>query len=362
MDKIYKKLMQKCFDISLLSKGENMPNPYVGAIVYDEDKNEIISSGYHKKYGQAHAEVNAIENAKGNTKNKTLIVNLEPCSHYGKTPPCADLIIKSGFKKVIAAMYDVNPEVRTNGIKKLQNAGIQVEVGILEEKAKDLNKVFIKNMTEKKPYLMLKTATTLDSKIANLNKESKWITNKKSRAFVQKLRNEYCAIMTASGTVLKDNPRLNVRIKNGKNPIRIIFDPNNKLDFENLWKNYNVFNNDNTRIILINNSKIKTPNYIEKIEFDGNFDELFKNLYKKNIYSIMTEAGQGFNSLLFKNKEIDEINHFIAPKIFGSGLDFVEGIECLDINSCIKLEKIKIKKFFDNGYEDILINAKVAKT
>lgn len=347
---IYKKLMKKCITISKRSKGNNMPNPYVGAIVYDEDKNLIISTGFHEKYGKSHAEVNAINNAKGNTKNKTLIVNLEPCSHFGKTPPCADLIIKSGFKRVVIGMIDVNPIVQNNGIKKLKEAKIDVITGVLEAECRELNKVFIKNILYKKPYIMLKSATTLDAKIANNEFKSKWITNEKSRNYVQILRSEYQSIMSASGTILKDNPNLNVRIKNKKNPIRIIFDPNNKIPLD-----YNVFKNDKTRIILINNSNVKTPSYIEKINFSGDFGELFKNLYNKGIYSIMIEAGSKFNSLLLKNKEVDEINQFISPKIFGSGIDFVCDIDCPDINKCIKLENIKLKRFCD----DILIKGRV---
>ena len=345
MNKIYEKLMKKCFSLSKKSFGENMPNPYVGAIIYDEEKQEIISEGYHQKYGQNHAERNAILNSKKSLMGKTLIVNLEPCSHFGKTPPCADLIIKSGIKKVVIAMEDVNPLVKSNGIKKLKDAGIEVIVGILENEAKELNKIFIKNQLEKKPYVMTKIASTLDFKISKEKNKPTVITNKKSHAFVQRLRCEYQAIMTGSGTILADNPKLNVRLKNKKSPIRIIFDPNNKLKFD-----YNVFKNDGVKIIYINNSNVKTPDYIEKISFKT-FDELFKTLYKMGIYSIMIEAGQGLNSELFKNNEIDEINYFIAPKIFNKGLDFIKA-DC-EIN----FKNVKIKKLDD----DILINAEVIK-
>lgn len=351
MNKIYKKLMRKCFSLALKAKGKNMPNPYVGAIVFDEENNKIISSGYHKKYGEAHAEVEAIKNANGNTKDKTIIVNLEPCSHYGKTPPCADLIIKSGFKRVVVAMTDPNPQVAGSGIKKLKEAGIEVIVGVLEKEAQDLNKVFIKNILTKKPYIMLKTATTLDAKIATSTKKSKWITSDAARSEVQKLRSQYQAIMTASGTVLADNPKLTVRLKNKKSPIRIIFDPNNKISLD-----YEVFNQDGAGIILINNSKINLPDYIEQINFT-NFEKLFKELYKKGIYSIMVEAGAGLNSILLKEKEIDEINQFIAPKIFGSGKSFVEGIEIDEVNEAIQLKDIKIKKIEDN----FLINGRIEK-
>ena len=174
--------MAKCISLAKKSDGKNLPNPYVGAIIYDEKKGEIISTGYHKLFGSDHAEVNAINNAKGNTKGKTLIVNLEPCSHFGKTPPCCDLIIKSGIKKVVYAMDDVNPKVRGKEI--LKKANIEVISGVGKENALELNKIFIKNQLAKKPYIMLKVASTLDSKIALLNGKSKWITNEKSRHIV----------------------------------------------------------------------------------------------------------------------------------------------------------------------------------
>lgn len=342
--------MKKCFSLAKKAKGKNMPNPQVGAVVYDEELNEIISVGYHSEYGKAHAEVEAIKNANGNTKNKTIIVNLEPCSHFGKTPPCADLIIKSGFKRVVIGLIDPNPKVLGGGIKKLTDAGIEVIAGVLEGKARELNKVFIKNILTKKPYVMLKTATTLDGKIATSTNKSKWITTNAARYEVQKLRSQYQAIMSASGTILADNPRLNVRLKNKKSPIRIIFDPNNKIPFD-----YEVFNPD-VRVILINNAELNLKSHIEQINFT-NFDELFKELYKKGIYSIMVEAGSGLNSILLKEKEVDEINQFIAPKIFGSGKTFVEGIELNEVDEAIKLKDIKIKKIEDN----FLINGKIEK-
>lgn len=350
-DKIYKQLMQKCITLAKKAKGENLPNPYVGALVYDEEKNEIVSFGYHKKYGEAHAEANAIKNAKGNTKNKTIIVNLEPCSHWGKNPPCTDLIIKSGIKKCVFAIHDTN-KIASCGAGILKKAGIEVVSGILEKEAFELNKVFFKNISSAKPYVMLKTATTLDAKISLENGKSKWITNEKARKYSQKLRSEYQAIMSASGTILADNPQLNVRLKNKKSPIRIIFDPNNKIPI-----NYNVFKNDGVRIILINNADISCPKHIEKISFDGNFDNLFKKLYKMNIYSIMIEAGCGFNSLLLNAKEIDEINQFIAPKIFGCGKSFVNNFEISEIKDCLELKEIKIKQLDDN----LLINGKIKK-
>lgn len=349
MTKTYEKLMKECLKLAKKANGANFPNPFVGAIVFDEKENKIISKGYHKKYGEAHAEVNAIKAANGNTQNKTIIVNLEPCSHYGKTPPCADLIIKSGFKKVVVGLIDPNPKVKGQGIKRLKDAGIEVITGVLEEECKKINKIFLKNILSKKPYVMLKTAVTLDSKIATKTKKSKWITNELARLEVQKLRSEYQAIMSASGTILEDNPRLNVRMKNKKSPIRIIFDPNNKIPL-----GYNVFNDDGVRKILINNSKVEKKPYIEQISFKD-FNSLFEELYKMGIYSIMIEAGQGFNSILLKEKMVDELNIFYSNKIFGNGLNFVDNLETDEIPEAIELEDINIKQLNNN----FLINGKI---
>lgn len=346
MKKTHEKFMKRCF--ALAKKGDTLPNPMVGCVLADENGN-IIAEGYHKKCGENHAERDVLLKIKGKCpKNTTLYVNLEPCSHFGKTPPCADLIIEKGVKKVVMAMEDVNPIVKGNGIKKLQNAGIEVVSGILENEAKELNKVFIKNMTTKKPYVLIKTATTLDSKIALQNGASKWITDDYSRKIVMKLRSDYQAIMTGSGTVLADNPNLTSRIKGGKNPIRIILDRYGNIPLE-----YNVFKENTEKIYLVTNSNKKYPAHIQKINFES-FDKLLKTLYSLGIYSVMVEAGASLNSNIIAAKEADEIYKFIAPKIFGGGKNFVEDFDFKNVGDCVKLKDLKIKKLKN----DVLITGK----
>ena len=347
MDKIYKKMMKKCLNLAKKGKGFVAPNPMVGCVITDDSGN-ILSEGYHQKYGENHAERNAILNCNKDLKGSTLYVNLEPCSHFGKTPPCADLIIEKGIKKVVCAMSDPNPIVSGNGFKKLKNAGIEVVTGILEDEAKELNKVFIKNITKKKPYVLIKTATTLDSKIALSNGKSKWITDDFSRNLVHKMRSKYQAIMTGSGTVLADNPNLTSRIKNGKNPIRIIMDKEGIIPVE-----YNVFKENTEKIILITNSKKTYPSHIEKINFES-YDILFKTLYSLNIYNMLVEGGCGLNSSIIAANEADEISIFMAPKIFGSGTPFVDGFSINSPDNCIKLKDFNIKKLKN----DILITGK----
>lgn len=349
--KKYEELMKRCISLAKKAKGQVSPNPLVGAVVFDDDFN-IISEGYHQRYGCCHAEVNAVNSANCDLKGKSIIVNLEPCSHYGKNPPCADLIIKKGFKKVVIGMVDPNPLVAGKGILKLQEAGIEVITGILEGECKKLNEVFIKNHLEKKPFITIKTATTLDGKIATSTGSSKWITCEKSRQYVQKLRNDYHAILTSSSTVIKDNPSLNCRLKNGKNPVRIILDTNLKTSPES-----NVYKNDATRVIIavkndIENIKIKK--FPENIEFikcnlkDGHIDleELFNKLYEEKITSILVEAGSMLTSAIIKENLADKLVQFIAPKITGDSfaISFVSGFKIENINDSIGLVGLSTKK------------------
>lgn len=353
MNKIYEKFMKRCFTLAKKGQGETLPNPLVGCVITDANNN-IISEGCHQKYGENHAERNAILNTPQDKvhllNGSTLYVNLEPCSHQGKTPPCADLIIEKGIKKVVTAIVDPNPVVSGTGIKKLQNAGIEVVTGVLEDDAKELNKVFIKNITHKLPYITIKTAISLDGKIALENGKSKWITDNYSRSIVHKMRSSIQAIMTGSGTVLADNPNLTARLKNtkGKNPIRIIMDKEGKIP-----PDYNVFKNNTEKIFIITNSKTTYPSYIQKINFKD-YRSLFKELYNLGVYNILIEAGAGLNSSLIASKCANEIYMFAAPKIFGCGKSFIEGFNFAKIDDSIKLKDLSCKKLEN----DILINAK----
>lgn len=339
------KYIKMCFSLAKKGKNNVLPNPMVGSLIVKEGR--IISKGYHKKYGEFHAERNAILNAKEDLEGATIYVNLEPCSHFGKTPPCADLIIEKKIKRVVFSSFDKNPKV--DGVKKLKEAGIEVLGGVLEKEGDELNKVFFKNITKKIPYIALKTATTLDSKIATENYNSKWITGDSSRLEVMKLRSLYQAIITGSNTVLYDNPKLTSRIKGGINPIRIIMDKKGQIPF-----NYNVFEDNGTRIILIDNTKRKCPSHVEKIGF-SNINELLKTLFNMGIYSILIESGRGLNSAFLKEKCVDEIYHFIAPKILGGGINFIDGFNPQKIDDGLIAYNLKIKKF----EPDIMLNYKL---
>ena len=342
--------MKKCINLAKKGMGKTSPNPLVGAVIFDDDFN-IISEGYHEKYGQNHAERNAILKTNADLKGKSIIVNLEPCSHFGKTPPCCDLIIEKGFKRVIIAMTDPNPKVAGEGIRRLKEAGIEVINGILEDEAKELNKIFLKDILQKQPYITIKTATTLDGKIATKTGESKWITDEVSRKEVQKLRNQYDSILTSSSTVIKDNPSLTCRMKNGRNPIRIILDTNLSTS-----KNAKVYNNDGTKIIVIVGEHVsdeKIKNHTQNAEFikcptKNNHIDLTKAInliYEKRIKSILIEAGGTLNKAFIEENLPDELIQFIAPKILGDkdGINFVQGFNRNSLADCNILSKIMTK-------------------
>ncbi len=279
----YNELMKKCIKLAQKGYGEVSPNPLVGAVVLDKDGIEI-ASGYHAKCGENHAERDALIGLNDEARGGTLIVNLEPCSHYGKTPPCTDIIIEKGIARVVVGMRDPNPNI--DGISILRKAGVEVVEGILEDECKQLNEVFIKNKIEGKTFVALKTATTLDGKIATSTGSSKWITSDEARARGKELRAQYDAILTSSATVLADDPTMEHKTK-------IILDRNSRLTGkEKIFQQgeVHVFKEDNIEFIL-------------------------KKLYEMGIMSIFVEAGGKLSGEMLPY--VDKIYHFIAPKITG---------------------------------------------
>lgn len=350
MDKLkqYQKLMRKCLSLAKKGEGKTSPNPLVGCVVFDDDFN-IVSVGYHEKYGSFHAERNALLKKGVDFKGKNLIVNLEPCCHYGKTPPCTEIIIEKGIKKVIVGMRDVNPVVAGKGIKLLKQAGIEVVEGVLEDECRKLNEIFIKNQTEGKSFILIKSAITLDGKIATKTNSSKWITGEKSRKEVQRLRNLYDAVLTSSNTVLADNPSMTARIKNGKNPVRVVLDRNLKTSPKS-----KVYNDDGTRVFLFT-SKSDNEKYPKNVcvkrvcEIDGCLDlkEIVSVLWEEGIRSIFVEAGGVLNGAFVRAGLVDKLVLFVAPKILGDkhAKNFIEGFDITDINNSKLLEIESIKRF-----------------
>lgn len=332
----YENYMKKCIELAKNGEGQTSPNPMVGCVVLDKNENEI-STGYHHKYGDNHAERDALLKLhNGEEKGGTLIVNLEPCSHHGKTPPCADLIIERGLKKVVIGMQDVNPIVAGNGINKLQKAGIEVISGIMEEECKKLNEIFIKNMTQNKCFIAIKTATTLDGKIATSNGSSKWITSSAAREKVKEIRNCYDAIMTASSTILADNPTMLHRKK-------IILDRRLKTNLEApIYKNGEIYLFNETLDMFEGGVNfIKTPVIANKLDLEF----VFERAYELGIKSILIESGGILNGSALKYA--DKIYHFIAPKITGdnSSLSCFNFQKINDINNSLNFKIETIEHF-----------------
>ena len=332
----YENYMKKCIELAKNGEGQTSPNPMVGCVVLVKNVNEI-STGYHHKYGDNHAERDALLKLhNGEEKGGTLIVNLEPCSHHGKTPPCADLIIERGLKKVVIGMQDVNPIVAGNGINKLQKAGIEVISGIMEEECKKLNEIFIKNMTQNKCFIAIKTATTLDGKIATSNGSSKWITSSAAREKVKEIRNCYDAIMTTSSTILADNPTMLHRKK-------IILDRRLKTNLEApIYKNGEIYLFNETLDMFEGGVNfIKTPVKANKLDLEF----VFERAYELGIKSILIESGGILNGSALKYT--DKIYHFIAPKITGdnSSLSCFNFQKINDINNSLNFKIESIEHF-----------------
>lgn len=326
------KYMRMCFALAKKGFGRVAPNPMVGCVVLDKDGN-LISKGYHKKYGENHAERDALLKLKNNeAEGGTLYVNLEPCSHFGKTPPCVDLIIEHKLKRVVIGMKDVNPKV--DGITKLKNAGIEVDF-VLEEEARFLNRMFIKTMTEKMPYVVLKTASTMDGKIASKTGSSKWITSETARKEVYRMRKEFDCIMTSSNTVIADNPSMQHNFK-------CILDKDLRTP-----KDAKIYQQGEIYIA----SKENTPLKDKQLDIEA----VLKNLYSKGIYSVFVECGGTLAGSMLKDNLIDEVYQFIAPKILNdnNGLSCFNGADIKEISQAKNLKIYELKQI----EKDILIKA-----
>lgn len=287
-----------------MATGQVSPNPYVGAVIVKD--NRVISTGYHRGSGQAHAELDAINNAKESLEGSTIYSNLEPCCHTNKkTPPCAQRLIKEKFAKVVISNLDPNPLVAGQGVKILRDSGIEVVTDILKKEGEVLNEVFFTHITKSRPFIHLKYAQTLDGKIATLNGDSKWITSEKSREFVHSQRNQYDAILVGAQTALSDNPKLTVRTNNTERAIkRIIL---TKKIIENTELN-----------LLSDQYKDFTIQSILDSKLD--LSSILNNLYKDHgINSIYVEGGAKTLDLFIKEKLYDKVSIYIAPKVIGQG-------------------------------------------
>ncbi|MBF0464507.1 MAG: bifunctional diaminohydroxyphosphoribosylaminopyrimidine deaminase/5-amino-6-(5-phosphoribosylamino)uracil reductase RibD [Nitrospirae bacterium] len=309
--------MKRCLRLAARAVGKTSPNPMVGALLYKDGR--VIAEAYHKKAGTPHAEPLAIDKAGEQARGSTLFVTLEPCCHTGKrTPPCTERIISAGIKDVCIAMLDPNPKVAGNGVRILNNHGIKTEVGIVKEQALALNEFYIKYITTGLPFVILKSAMTLDGKTATPDGVSKWISSEKSRYIVHRLRSSVDAVVTAIGTVKADNPRLTARIKGGKNPIRVVIDP----QFETP-PDFNVMATPPKTIFVTRTGGIpetRPQGDIDYLCYESSkvdMSWLMAELGRREITSVLIEGGSSLAGYAVSAGVVDKIMVFVAPKIVG---------------------------------------------
>lgn len=359
--------MRRALELSIKAVGFVNPNPMVGAVIVKD--NRIIGEGYHEYFGGPHAEVNAFKNATEDVEGATMYVTLEPCSHFGKTPPCAHAIVRNKISKVVIGMIDPNPIVAGRGIEILRSNGIEVVTGIIEAEIKKTNEIFVKYITEKEPFCIMKTAMTLDGKIATSSGDSKWISNEKSRLYVHELRHKITGIMVGIGTVLKDDPELTTRREDkiSINPIRIIIDSKARIPLE-----AKVLKCDEKTKTIIVTTEFAKESKVEAIKQKGaevimipsknnqvDLKYLMKVLGDMGIDSILLEGGSTLNYSALEEGIVDKIITFISPKIFGgtSGKTPVGGKGIEKVEDSILLMDTEVTRF----NEDIMIEAYVKK-
>ena len=359
------KYMRLAMQLAGNAIGRTSPNPLVGAVIVKD--NRVVGCGWHRKAGTPHAEVHALNQAGELAQGADVYVTLEPCAHYGKTPPCAKALVEAKVKNVYGGLLDVNPKVAGKGFKILEDAGIHVEYGFLQDELRKQNEVFFKWIEHKKPFVVLKAAMTLDGKIATATGQSKWITNETSRAYGYKLRDIYDGIMVGINTVIEDNPMLTARVDGGKNPIRIVVDSSLRIDI-----NANVVQDKSAKTIVATTDKadkdkilkLQAQNVdvivVDKDENDKvDIEKLLNILGQQNICSILVEGGATLSGSFVAKKLVDKVYFFIAPKIVGGkeAKTPVAGTGILNLQEALALKDIQIEKL----EEDILIIGRVDK-
>lgn len=342
--------MARALELAKLGCGYTSPNPMVGCVIVKNG--HIICEGWHMKYGDLHAERNAFLNSKEDTRGAELYVTLEPCCHYGKTPPCTEAIIEHGIKRVVIGCTDPNPLVGGKGIKFLKSHGIEVTIGVLEEECRKLNEVFFHYISTKRPFVSIKYAMTLDGKIASYSGDSKWVTGEEARGHVHYLRKKYTGIMVGIGTVLLDDPMLNCRIEQGVNPVRIICDSNLRIPLES--KIVKSSGEIETIIAFCKGDKEKKYKLskagVTLMEFqdDERIDlkKLIERLGEKGIDSILLEGGGILNEAALEAEIVNKAYVYIAPKIIGGkeAVTPVEGQGIKYMNDAFQLEDTTITR------------------
>ncbi|MBL7179552.1 MAG: bifunctional diaminohydroxyphosphoribosylaminopyrimidine deaminase/5-amino-6-(5-phosphoribosylamino)uracil reductase RibD [Pseudomonadota bacterium] len=366
-----KRFMKMALDLAARGRGFTSPNPMVGAVIVKDGN--VVGKGYHKAAGKAHAEVNAIDDAGMDAKGATLYVNLEPCHHTGRTPPCTEKILSAGIRRVVAAMHDPNPDVRGGGLDYLKSRGLKVAVGICEDQAKRLNEVFIKYVKTKRPFSIIKCAATLDGRIATRTGDSKWVTGEAARKFVHRLRHAVDAIMVGVNTIIRDDPMLTTRLsgglqKKGLDPTRIVLDT--RLRIPESAKLLRPGSDSDTLIIcgpsVSAEKKAKLERegvkIIESPVKDGliDLDRLMDRLGALGLTSLLIEGGSRVIASSLSAGIAEKIVFFYAPKILGGddGAPVCRGPGPDLMKGCIAVKNIRVRRFGD----DVMIEGYIDKT
>jgi diaminohydroxyphosphoribosylaminopyrimidine deaminase/5-amino-6-(5-phosphoribosylamino)uracil reductase len=360
--------MQRALKLAHRGLGRTSPNHLVGAVVVKEGK--VVGEGYHERAGAPHAEIHALQQAGANAQGSTLYLNLEPCAHYGRTPPCTQTIINAGVRRVVAAISDPNPLVAGKGFAALRTAGIEVKIGLLRKEAKQLNEFFIKYITTGYPFVTLKVAMSLDGKIASFTGDSRWITGEKARHHVHNLRNQYDAVLVGIGTVLMDNPQLTTRLPGGqgRDAVRVVVDSQLRLPLDALL----VTGEYPARTIVATTSE-HSPSKKRALENAGvevwvivgegprvNLRELMISLGQREIISILVEGGATVNDAMLAAGLVDKVHFYIAPKIIGGtkAPGPVGGMGIAQVVAAIGLTDLQVSKCG----EDILVTGYLTKS
>lgn len=349
------KYMKMALKLAKKGRGYVKTNPLVGSVIVKNGL--VLSTGYHRAYGEYHAERNAILNLKTSAHGATLYVNLEPCVHYGKTPPCTDIIIDSGIKRVVVGTLDPNPLVAGKGIDKLRKNGITVDIGVMERQCSKLNEIFFHNIKTKMPFIALKFGMTLDGKISTSSGMSKWITNVEARKHAHFLRSIYSGILVGINTVIEDDPQLNCRLIGKRNPVRIICDTNLRIPLNcnivktaKKQKTYVACSiKDDSKINKLKEAGVQIIN-VEKLNGHINLKQLLIKLYDMGIDSVLVEGGSEMNYSFVESRLINAVYSYVAPKLVGgaSSKTPVGGAGIQDLNEALNLRNENVKFLGDN--------------
>ncbi len=353
--------MRKALRLARKGLGKTSPNPMVGALIVKDS--EIIGQGYHRRYGEKHAEINAIQDARGKVSGATLYVTLEPCCHYHKkTPPCVNAIIKHSIGRVVIGTVDPNPQVNGEGIEILSRHGIETKVGVLAEECNRINEAYFKYIQTGIPFVTLKFAQTLDGRIATVTGDSQWISSESTRRLAHRLRSFHDGIMVGLGTILADDPRLTVRLVKGRNPIRVIPDSRLRISPKaKVLKDQDVAPTviattsraDEGKLTLLKQMGIEVLMVDEDEMGEVDLEDLLKKLGKKGISSILVEGGAQIITSLFRRGLVDKIVLVIAPKIMGKGIEAVGDLNIRGVDDVLELSFVRE---YRRG-EDLVIEA-----